>query len=84
MRDDLAKRAARLATPSSGDPEKDQADLLGAALHQARMEQNCCPNGCGQMVWDDPHKRHCPECKFVGWCNVPFNGAKSAWLTFSD
>jgi hypothetical protein len=74
----LEERASRIAIRSSGDPEKDQRDLLDAALHQARMEENICPNGCGPMVWDDPHTRHCETCKFVGWCNVPYSGAKPA------
>lgn len=73
---DLAERASKLAVPSSGDDAADQAALMDAALHQARMDENVCPNGCGQMTWDDPHTRHCEVCKFVGWCNVPFDGAK--------
>ena len=65
-----------MAIPSSGDPEKDQADIRDAAQHQARMEENICPNGCAAMIWDDPHTRHCPECGFVGWCNVAFSGSE--------
>lgn len=61
----------RIAIPMSGDPEKDRADLESAYLHQSRMAANICPNGCGPMVWDDPHNRHCPACNFVGWCNTP-------------
>ena len=72
----LEERAARLAIPSSGDPEKDRAELLNAALHQARMAENCCPNGCGSMVWDDPYNRHCPACNFAAWCNLPFDGVR--------
>jgi hypothetical protein len=75
---DLAERASRMAIPSSGDDAKDQQELMAAALHSARMEQNICPNGCGQMIWDDAHNRHCPACKFHGWCNVPFDSAKEA------
>jgi len=75
---DLAERASRMAIPSSGDDAKDQQELLAAALHQARMEENICPNGCGPMTWDDPNTRHCPACNFQGWCNVPYDGAKRA------
>lgn len=75
---DLAERASRMAIPSSGDDAKDQQELINAALHSTRMEENICPNGCGQMVWDDAHNRHCEVCKFHGWCNVPFDGAKNA------
>lgn len=67
-----------MAMPSTCDPERDQQELLWAALHQARMEENICPNGCGPMEWDDPNTRHCPICSFVGWCNVPYAGAKRA------
>ena len=65
-----------MAIVSSGDPVKDQQQLLQAALHQSRMEQNICPNGCGQMVWDDPHTQHCDVCGFVGFCGEPYAGAK--------
>jgi hypothetical protein len=74
----LEERASRIAIPASGDPEADQRELLAAALHQARMEENICPNGCGVMVWKDAHTRHCEVCNFVGWCNVPYDGAKRA------
>jgi len=59
------------AIPSTGDPERDRIELERAHLHQSRMEINICPNGCGPMVLDDPHMRHCPVCKFVGWCSTP-------------
>jgi rubrerythrin len=75
---DLTERASRMAIPSSGDDAADQKALLDAALHQARMDENICPNGCGPMVWDDPNNRHCPVCNFHGWCNVPYSGAKQA------
>jgi hypothetical protein len=61
----------RIAIPMSDDPEKDRRELEAAYLHQSRMEANICPNGCGPMVWDDPHNRHCPKCNFSGWCNAP-------------
>jgi len=75
LKRDLAERASRLAIPSSGDDAADQKALLDAALHQARMDENICPNGCGPMFWDDPHNRHCEVCNFHGWCNVAFSGA---------
>jgi hypothetical protein len=66
-----------MAMPSSGDPEKDRQELEQAYVHRDRMEANICPNGCGPMVWDDPHTRHCPVCKFVGWCNKPNSEANA-------
>lgn len=74
----LEERASRIAIPSSGDDAKDQKDLLQAALHQARMDEGICPNGCGPMIWDDAHNQHCEVCHFYGWCNVPYAGAKQA------
>jgi len=60
-----------LAIPSSGDPERDAAELERVYLHESRMAANICPNGCGAMVWDDPQNRHCPVCNFHGWSNCP-------------
>jgi hypothetical protein len=67
----MSKYRGRIAIPSSGDPAKDAADVASAELHAERMDANICPNGCGPMVWDDPHNRHCPICNFSGWCNRP-------------
>jgi hypothetical protein len=66
----MGKRG-QIAIRCSGDPAKDQRDLEAAYIHQSRMDANICPNGCGPMVWDDPHTRHCSKCNFHGWCNVP-------------
>ena len=63
-----------IAVPSSGDPVKDQEDIRRAALHQARLDESLCPNGCGPMAWEDPHNAHCPECKFIYFCSAPFGG----------
>jgi hypothetical protein len=60
-----------LAIPSSGDPEKDRRDLEAAYVHRDRVEANICANGCGPMVRDDPHTRHCPVCNYVDWCSRP-------------
>lgn len=60
-----------LVIHSTADPVADAAELERAHLHRDRMEANVCPNGCGPMVWDDPHTRHCSVCKFIGWCNTP-------------
>jgi hypothetical protein len=66
----MSKRG-QIAIVSSGDPEKDAAEIASAEQHKSRMDANICPNGCGPMVWDDPHTRHCPKCNFVGWCSTP-------------
>jgi hypothetical protein len=60
-----------IAMPTTGDPERDRAELARAEMHASRMDANICPNGCGPMAWDDPHTRHCPICNFIGWCNRP-------------
>jgi len=50
---------------------RDAVELEQAYLHESRMAANICPNGCGAMIWDDPHNRHCPVCDFHGWSNRP-------------
>jgi hypothetical protein len=63
-----------IAIVSSGDPEKDARELEQAYLFEVRIQQNICPNGCGPMIFDDPHNRHCPDCNFAMWCNSPYSG----------
>lgn len=65
------KYKGRIAIPTSGDAEKDQRDIEAFELHQERMDKNICPNGCAEMIFDDPHNRHCPVCNFHGWQNTP-------------
>jgi hypothetical protein len=60
----------KIAIVSTGNAAKDLLLLEKATLHQNRMDANICPNGCGEMIWDDAHSRHCPSCKFVGWSNA--------------
>ena len=61
-----------LMIPTSGDPQKDQEDLALVYLHNSRIEANICPNGCGPMVFDDPHNKHCEACGFAYFCSSPF------------
>ena len=74
----LEERASQIAIISSGNSEKDQAEIMQAALHQSRMGENVCPNGCQQMIFLDVHTRKCEACGFVGFSNVAFDGAKRA------
>lgn len=74
----LEERASRIAIVSSGDEAKDREEIMQAALHQSRMEENICPNGCQQMIFLDAHTRKCEACGFTGWSNVPLDGAKLA------
>lgn len=67
--EDIAERMSRIAIVSSGDPEKDRRELREAAIHQIRIDQDLCPNGCGHMIWDDPHNSHCPICHFACFCS---------------
>jgi hypothetical protein len=67
----MSRPNGRLGIVSSGDPEQDARELERAELHQSRMDANICPNGCGQMAYDDPHTRSCKACGFVGWCSAP-------------
>jgi hypothetical protein len=56
-----------IAFPSTGDAAEDQKIADNFHLHSARMAENICPNGCGQMNWIDPHNRTCPSCGFAGF-----------------
>ena len=58
---------------STGDEEKDLEIARRIDLHNNRMAQNICPNGCGQMIYDDPHNRHCPKCNFSVFSTTPFD-----------
>ncbi len=60
-----------IAIESSGDPEKDRAEIALFVKQSNRMEDNICPNGCARMNRVDDHTRECPICKFVGWQNTP-------------
>jgi hypothetical protein len=62
-----------VAFVSTGDPGEDAKIAADFELHSARMDKNICPNGCGPMTWVTPHHRTCPECRFEGWSNVPFD-----------
>lgn len=57
----------------SGNPERDRENARRYELHTLRMALNVCPNGCAQMVWDDPHNRHCPTCNFTGFSTKPYD-----------
>ena len=64
-------RKAEIAIPSSGDSEKDAAEIRRFQLQSERMEQNICPNGCGPMTLIDAHNRTCQKCGFVGFQSKP-------------
>lgn len=60
------------AFPSTGDPEKDAEMAAAFRRHEANESAGLCPNGCGPIIHDNPHSRHCPICNFRGWSNVPY------------
>lgn len=64
---------SEIAFISTGDADKDQKIGERFALHESRMQENVCPNGCAQMVWDDAHNRHCPTCGFAGFSTKLFD-----------
>lgn len=49
---------------SSGDPEKDSRDIEAFMLHEKRLIEGICPNGCGPMVDDGNGESHCSVCPF--------------------
>lgn len=70
--------AENFGIPSTGDPERDRAELELCVVREKRQIEGICPNGCAPMVLDDPHNRHCPKCGFHGWSNVPFESIEPA------
>jgi hypothetical protein len=58
---------------SSGSSDEDERIARRFELHSARMQLNVCPNGCAEMIWDDPHNRHCPKCNFSGFSTKPYD-----------
>ena len=70
----MPSRFENFAFTSTGNPEQDARIAADFRRHEALESEGLCPNGCGPIVWDDPHNRHCPACRFVGWCNVPYGG----------
>ena len=60
-----------IAFVSTGDAAKDDAIAEEFILHEKRLIEGICPNGCGPMVNSDAHNRDCPVCKFHQWSNAP-------------
>lgn len=60
-----------IAIESTGDPVRDAEELAAAQRHRSRMDANICPNGCGQLDYEDLHTRRCKACGFIGWQNTP-------------
>ena len=65
--------ADEISFPSTGNDADDEEFVRKFRLHSERMAENICPNGCGQMIWDDPHNRHCPICDFGGFSTKPYD-----------
>lgn len=59
--------------PTTGDAVEDRKIADSFVLHCQRMAKNICPNGCAEMIWDDPHNRHCGICGFGGFSTRPFD-----------
>ncbi len=62
-----------IAFVSTGNATEDQKIADNYRQSSARMAKNICPNGCGDMIWDDPHNRHCPWCEFAGFSTKPYD-----------
>ncbi len=55
---------------SSGDPERDQAEMERYRLSQRRKREGICPNNCGPLFKKDAHTLICHSCGF----SQHFNG----------
>lgn len=53
------------AMPSTGDPEEDARALEAFKLHDARISEGMCPNGCGPMDQVSSCTQECAACGFV-------------------
>lgn len=66
-----------IAIPSTGDTEEDLRQIDAAVLHEKRIAEGMCPNGCGPLAptrdefsrWD----ADCAKCGFHLSCNQPHN-----------
>lgn len=55
-----------LAIPSSGNREQDEAYIHEAAVSNAMVAANFCPNGCGEMFRNEAlNTQTCLTCNFV-------------------
>jgi len=62
-----------IGIPSTGDPERDRQEAERAVLHEKRLIEGVCPNGCrgGRLANLDPWRRRCPKCGFRQGMNRP-------------
>jgi len=64
---------SNIAILSTGDAEEDKRQLEQAVIHDQRMNQGICPNGCAELVWsDEGYRGNCPKCNFMLSTNVPY------------
>jgi hypothetical protein len=63
-------RPELLAFPEGTSQEEMRQTIKG----MANEAEGLCPNGCGPIVYLDPHNRECPVCHFRGWSNVARKG----------
>jgi hypothetical protein len=75
MSDNYYPSRENIGIPSTGDPDRDRAEIDLFILREKRQIEGICPNGCAPLVLDDPYNRHCPTCNFHGSSNVPFDAA---------
>lgn len=64
---------SEIAFVSTGDAAEDENLAERYRLHESRMQENICPNGCGPMNWIDAHNRDCQKCGFAGFSTKPFD-----------
>jgi len=66
MKEEIAIIEGCLAIPSSGNQEQDEAYIHDAAVTNAMVAANFCPNGHGEMLKDENKRTQtCLQCGFI-------------------
>lgn len=58
---------------SSGNPIEDERIAEGIILHERRLAEGICANGCGPMTVTSRWDADCPKCGFHWSCTSPHN-----------
>ena len=58
-----------IAIVSSGDADKDRADIDKFCRESDLIDAGMCPNGCGGMGTVDPYNAICLKCGFMYFCS---------------
>ena len=62
-----------VAIPSTGNREEDLRQIDAFVVHEKRLAEGMCPNGCGPLEPVSRWDAECAECGFHWSCNRPHN-----------